>query len=180
MKLRLMENEFTHLLLGKDLRKLGRNQKAVEAVTDQHSFDELFVLTFHHERSVAMRAVDAVEKITRRHPRYLQPHKSQLLSMLGGADHKELKWHLAQLVARIDLNKKELEVVNHFLTYWALNKNESKIVRVNALQGLFELAGRHPEIENEFKKTLGLMEHEMIPSIQARIRKLKIAGQSIL
>ena len=175
-----MQNEFTHLLLGKDRRKLRRNQRAIEAVTDQHTFDALFALTFHHERSVAMRAVDAVEKITRTIPEYLQNHKSQLLSMLGGSDHKELKWHLAQLVARIDLNENELDVVKHFLTYWALNKNESKIVRVNSLQGLFELAGRHPEVEKEFKSTLSAMEHEMIPSIQARIRKLKMKKQSLL
>lgn len=173
-----MEAEFTKLLLGKDLRRLKNNKKVVEAVTDQKSFDELFGLIFHHERPLVMRAADAVEKITTKEPDFLRPHKTQLLSVLRSADHKELKWHIAQLVTRIDLDKQECEDVVHILTYWARNKNESKIVRVNALQGLFDISQRHPELRETLQETMALMEHEIIPSIQARIRKLRKSGSA--
>lgn len=168
-----MEAEFTRLLLDKDLRKLRNNNKVIQAVTDQKSFDDLFGLIFHHERPLVMRAADAIEKITAKNASYLKPHKAQLLSVLKSADHKELKWHIAQLVGRMDLDKKELRDVQYTLTYWARNKNESKIVRVNSLQGLFDLARSHPEVRGNVQETMALMEHEMIPSIQARIRKLK-------
>jgi hypothetical protein len=165
--------QFAELLGGKDLRTIRQNAIVVRSVKSQEMFDELFALALHHERPLAMRATDAIEKVTKKHPQYLTPHKAQLLGIMRGADHKELKWHIAQLITRITLNQNELTEVWHLLSYWALNKNESKIVRVNALQGLFDFSVKYPELKNEFEKTLSIMEREMIPSIQARIRKLK-------
>jgi hypothetical protein len=120
-----------------------------------------------------MRAVNAVEKITSKHPEFLYPHKLQLLGVLKSADHKELKGHIAQLVPRIDLTVEELNTVWHTLAFWVLNKNESKIVRVNALQGLFDLSRDKPRFIEEFQKIISAIEHEMIPSIQARIRRIQ-------
>jgi len=120
-----------------------------------------------------MKAVDAVEKVTLKHPEFLKPHKTQLMAVLKSADHKELKWHIAQLIPRLPLTEEDLEDVRHIFTYWALNRNESKIVRVNALQGLFDLSQTHQEVQEDLLRTMSEMEHEMIPSIEARIRKLK-------
>jgi hypothetical protein len=164
---------FTRLLLGGDLRRLQNNKKVIAAVHDQQSFDALFGLIFHHERPLVMRAADAVEKISKSHPDYLQPHKEQLLSVFKSADHKELKWHIAQLVPRLKLSPSELKDTCHILTYWALNQNESKIVRVNSLQGLFDLSIQHPDLQADTLAVIHTMEKEMVPSIQARIRKLK-------
>jgi hypothetical protein len=163
----------THLLLGKDLRTIRQNRIVVQSINDQQTFDELFALVFHHERQLVMRAVDAVEKVTSKHPEFLKPHKFQLLSILKSADHKELKWHIAQLIPRVDLSTEELEKVWHTLSYWVLNKNESKIVRVNALQGLFDLSQKYVGLKPDVENIFAAIEHEMIPSMQARIRKLK-------
>jgi hypothetical protein len=168
-----MERRFSELLKGNDLRRLRNNNRVIDGVHDQRSFDELFQLIFDQDRSVVMRAVDAVEKITVRNPEYLKPHRAQLLNIIMSADHKELKWHIAQLVPRIDLNKKELHDVSHVLAYWAGNKNESRLVRVNSLQGLYDLSLNRPELKENFIATLKLMEREAIPSIQARIRKIR-------
>lgn len=145
----------------------------LDAVTDQRSFDELFGLIFHHERPLVMRAADAVEKITAKNKTYLAPHKAQLLAILKSADHKELKWHIAQLLPRVELDQHELEDVWHKLTYWTLNRNESKIVRVNALQGLFDLSRKFPDLKKDFDQTMNAVERELIPSMQARVRKLR-------
>ena len=165
-------NRFTKELLGNDLRSAG-NTKVVDSVTDQESFDELFELVFHHERPLVMKAVDAVEKITLKNAHYLKPHRAQLLGILASADHKELKWHIAQLITRIQLDKKELIKVWHVLKYWALNRNESKIVRVNSLHGLYELSREHHQLRSDYQKIVATMRHEKVPSIQARIRKLE-------
>lgn len=164
---------FSNLLLGKDLRTVKQNSIVVRSVHDQKTFDELFSLVFHHERPLVMRAVDAVEKVTVKYPEFLIPHKQQLLNVLKSADHKELKWHIAQLIPRIDLTDEELETVRHILIYWSLNRNESKIVRVNSLQGLFDLSRKHSALKEDVEKVMAAMEHEMIPSIQARVKKLK-------
>lgn len=167
-----MEKTFSQLLLGKDRRRLN-NSGVVAAVHDQHSFDALFGLIFHHERPLVMRAADAVEKITRKKPEYLRAHKDQLLGILKSADHKELKWHVAQLIPRLPLEGSETADVWHILIHWALNPHESKIVRVNSLQGLFDISRQHAGLEPDFIKTMESMEHTLIPSIDARIRKLK-------
>lgn len=168
-----MDYTFTHLLLGKDLRTIRKNNVIIELVEDQQSFDELFSLVFHHERTLVMRAADAVEKITRKHPDYLIAHKNQLLALLQSSDHKELKWHLAQLITRTRLSIEELDTVWNSLKYWVLNPNESKIVRVNALQGLYDLTIKHVSFKEDFNTIMHSLEHDQIPSLQARIRKLR-------
>ena len=165
--------DFAPLLLGKDLRSLKKNNEVVLAVQDQSTFDELFALLWHHERPLVMRAADAVEKITVKHKEFLVPHKVQLLSLLHGAINKELKWHIAQLLPRLPLTAAELHDMWGVLSYWAQNPNESKIVRVNALQGLFDLCLQHEGLRPAFEKIMTNIHHEPIPSIQARIKKIR-------
>ncbi|MGB4849209.1 MAG: hypothetical protein WBP41_14895, partial [Saprospiraceae bacterium] len=62
------------------------------------------------------------------------------------------------------------------LTTWVTNKKESKIVRVNSLQGLHNLLSQNQELTQDFNLTLSKIEMENIPSINARIRKLKNAN----
>jgi len=166
-------SHFTTILLGKDHRSLGRSKEVIDLVHDQQSFDELFGLLLHHERILVMRAADAIEKITVLRKEFLEPHKLQLLSLLKSALDKELKWHIALLLPRIKLDSDKLKYVWDVLTYWAQNPNESKIVRVNSLQGLFESSNEYPSLKPDFERTLGLLEHIAIPSIQARIKKIK-------
>jgi len=165
--------DFADLLGGKDLRSITKSSEVVQYVQDQQSFDVLFGLLVHPQRTLVMRAADAIEKITLTHKEFLQPHKRQLLSLLKGAMNKELKWHLAQLIPRVKLNKGELNDVCRILTDWVHSPTESKIVRVNSLQGLFELSVQFPAVKADFDRTLSALEHEPIPSIQARVRKLK-------
>jgi hypothetical protein len=54
-----------------------------------------------------MRAADAVEKISSQKPDLLKPFKSELLGLLFETDQKELRWHLAQMIPRLPLTKKE-------------------------------------------------------------------------
>jgi hypothetical protein len=171
---RPMNTSFAHLLLGKDLRRLRNASSVIKIVQNQKEFDELFALLFHHERTLVMRTADAIEKITRRQKQFLKPHKAQLLSLMRGAVNHELQWHIAQLLPRLDLTPEEMKEVWGVLSYWALNPNESKIVRVNSLQALFDLSLEKKELQSSFNKTLRSLEREPIPSIQARIKKIKL------
>ena len=105
-----MKKDFAPLLLGKDLRSIARSDEVARSVEDQESFDELFNLLLHHERLLVMRAADAIEKITIDNRKFLEPHRSQLLSLLKSAIHKELKWHIAALVTRVEANVPFLHV----------------------------------------------------------------------
>ena len=166
-------NNFAHLLLGKDRRTIGKADNVVHLVTDQSAFDELFGLLFHHERTLVMRAADAVEKVTREHEEFLAPHKNQIMSLFQSAIHIELKWHIAQLAPRLPLDLQELHEVWSKLSYWVLNPNESKIVRVNSLQGLFDISKNNPAFETNLNIILDTVEHQPIPSLRARIKRLR-------
>lgn len=167
-----MDIDFRPMLLGRDLRPAARSKEVAQLVQDQETFDQLFILVLHHERLLLMRAADAVQKVTLQHPEFLLPHKDQLFSLLKGGLKKELKWHLALLITRVPLDDFEVEDVWTDLSYWALNPNESKIVRVNALQGLYELTRKNRTRTDALVTIMKNLEHTNIPSLQARIRKL--------
>lgn len=168
--------EFSDQLKGGDLRSLGNADELAESIQDQQSFDDFFKCLFDADRVVAMRSIDAVEKITREHPHYLRPHTAELLALLHQSSPKEFKWHLPLLFVRLDLTDDETGELWATLTNWAQDKKESRIVRVNSIQGLYDLLMIHPELQRDFIQTIEELETENIPSIKARIRKLKGAG----
>jgi hypothetical protein len=168
-----MEPDFAHILLEKHIGLQRRKREAVRAVTDQPTFDSLFKLVFHHQRPVAAKATEAVEKIAKDHPEYLEPHRAQLLQLLKTADHKDIKGHAPQLLSKITLASDELDLVWNTLSYWARNPNENKNVRVRALQALHDIASTNPELHPALNEITAVLEHEPIPSLQARLRKLR-------
>jgi len=166
-------NQFEEILQGGDLRSIGESNRIGSLIKNQEDFDELFELLFHTDRKVAMRAADSVEKITSKYPNYLVHHKKEILKFFDNANNIEMKWHLALIVSRLRLNDNEVGFVWQVLTRWANNPRESKIVRVNSIQGLFNLLQQHGELEKDFQLTLDQVQREKIPSINARLRKLK-------
>lgn len=168
----MRDNYFPHLLLG---RKLGhdRNQRILESIEVQENFDELFRLIFHHERSVVQRAMRAVLMVVKEHPEFLHAHTDQILTLLKSPDHKEIKSLVVQLIPKVQLDPVNLESVWHILTYLALNQNEQKTIRVNALQSLFELTNTQETLVHEFQETLNALTDDHTPAIQAKVLKLR-------
>ncbi len=168
-----MTDILSYLIEG-DLRSISKVDQLVEQITTQADFDVLFKYLQTDDRLVVMRAADAVEKITRQNPQFLVAHKKAYLSLLTKAKNKELKWHLAQLAVRLSYSSEELEVVWQRLQKWVTTKKESKIVRVNAVQALFELSQIDQSRQQQFHKIAQILKGEGVPSIDARLRKLNI------
>lgn len=167
------KNKYTHLLQGSDLRSIGKANQVVTRVKGQKDFDELFSLLSHPDRKVAMRAADAVEKITKTKASFLKKHKVTLLRLLDKASHIELKWHLALLLPRLQLNPSEVRAVWKQLVAWATDKTESKIVRVNSIEALHSFALNDKKRRADLEQVLNEIVKENIPSLSARIRKLR-------
>lgn len=167
------EMNLHEFLSGGDLRSISGANEIARKTNDQSSFDELFACLFTQDRLVAMRAADAVEKITAVRPAFLLQHKAAVLALCRQVQNKELQWHLALLLPRLQLNEEELGLAWDLLTRWAMDKKASRIVRVNAIQALFELLQKESELAHDFEITLAALEGENIPSLSARIRKLR-------
>ena len=161
------------ILAGDDLRSIGKSNSVVAKIQSQNDFDELFKYLFHKSRLVVMRAAEAIEKITINNPQYMVKRKKNIFELCDTAKNKELKWHLALLLPRLCLDNKELDRAWSILTNWAKDKKNSRILRVNSIQGLFELLSLNGDLIRDFKLTLTEVEKENIPSINARIRRIK-------
>ncbi len=160
-------------LEGGDLLSIGRSNDLVKLVRTQADFDRLFDFLFLSDLLKVMRAADAIEKITAKQPSYLLPHSYKLLSLFKVAENKELKWHLAQLIPRINMKDAELADVWTILCNWAASPAESRIVRVNALQALAGLSKGKQQYLEKFKQLVDMISKENIPSLNARISRLE-------
>lgn len=170
-----MIEHLAEILKGGDLRSIGRANQLIVIVKNQQDFDQLFQFLLNGERVQAMRAADAIEKITHNHPEYIKTHKKELLALLPTAMNKEMKWHLCQLIPRLSLSTKELGNCLQIFTKWVSEKKESKIVRANALQALFDLRQKYPEGKISLQPIIARLEKENIPSLKARLRKFQKA-----
>lgn len=164
--------QFVNLLSGGDLRSTGRSNEAVLKVRNDDDFNELFKCLSYKDRIVRMRSADAIGKITLRSPSYLLRYKAALMDLCCTVKDKELKWHLALLVPKLNLTDKEKEIVWQRLTGWALDREESKIVRVNSVQALYEIAEKDNFYIKDFELATNQIKKENIPSLNARIKKL--------
>lgn len=92
------------MLSGGDPRSLGRAEEAVADVL-QHPerFDALFACVFAADETVRMRAADAVEKVLRQRPELALPYRERLLADVAAIAQPSVQWHLAQILARVEL-----------------------------------------------------------------------------
>ena len=169
-----MTNDFMELLAGDDLRSLGKSSKILTLINNQNSFDELFTYLYNNDRAIVMKTIDLIEKITMEDRKYLQKHKSEILNLSNDAKNIELKWHLAQIIVRLEYTNGELKIVWKILEKWIVDKKESKIVRVNSLQGLYEIVKNNCEYQNNLKKIVKTIKEENISSLNSRIKKLEL------
>jgi hypothetical protein len=164
-------NDFLESLAGGDRRSIGRADRVVKKIDSQNKFDNLFEGLFHDDYVVAMRTADVIEKVTRRHPEFLRPHKKAILKNLNGFSEKEIRWHAAQMVPRLDMNEKELADTLKVLNQW-LREEKSEIVKVMSLQALYDLSQKHDGLKPEVEEILEKQFVSGSPSVRARARKL--------
>lgn len=160
-------------LEGGDLRSIANADKLVSLIKTQSDFDILFKYLDSKERLLEMRTADVVEKISMEQPILLAKHKRKIIRFLKTAIDKEFKWHLSLMVGRLDLSANELDEVWEILSRWAREPGESRIVRVNSIQSLFDLSKVHKEYQISFQSIAKQIREENIPSITARLNQLK-------
>ena len=168
-----MKDDLLNNLNGGDLRSIGQANLIVTEIQNQNDFDILFNCLHSEDRLVVMRAADAIEKITIKRTDFLCGHKEEILAFCERADNIEFKWHLALLLPRLSFSESECDNVREILSSWLFDSKESKIVRANSLQALYELSKQDLITKEEFDGILSVVEKENIPSLLARIRKIR-------
>ena len=159
------------LLRGDDRRSIGKSNQVAELIlADPKRFTELIQCLWDEDSLVRMRAADAAEKVTVTRPELLHPHKQELLGLLAEAEQIDLRWHLAQLVPRLDLSARERERAAANLQRYL--EDRSSIVKTCAMQGLADLARQDPSLRDTAKQVAEESLRTGTAAMKARARKL--------
>ena len=161
------------LLKGGNRRTIGRADKVAAFVSkDLRLFPNLIAGLWSEDPLVRMRAADAAEKVTRKHPKILQPYKKELLGLMAEAQEQELRWHLAAMIPRLPLNAREQKLAVSLLTGYL--ENRSSIVKTFALQGLADFAENDANLRPTVLEILREATRNGTPAMKARSRKLLV------
>lgn len=164
-------DDILEALTGGDRRSIGRVEEVVAAVWAEPTlFAPLFYGMLNKDSLIRMRAADAVEKITAQQPNYLQPYKTVLLERVAKITQPEVRWHVAQLLPRLEVTQAEetaiVEILHHYLA------DNSKIVRTCAMQALADLAERNSALRPDIIPLLEELTAASSPAMRSRGRKL--------
>ena len=158
-------------LKGGDRRSIGRVEEVVQDVfSDPSLFHVLFKGLSIDDPVIRMRSADAVEKITAKHPDYLQPYKTELMGQLATIKQQEVRWHVAQMLPRLRTTKGERAVIAEIL-FGYLN-DKSNIVRTFAMQALADLAETEPLLLSKVIPLLEKLTRTGSPAVKTRGKKL--------
>ena len=158
-------------LEGGDRRSIGRVGEVVaDVLADPPLFDPLFRGMLSDDPIIRMRSADAVEKITLDHPQYLQPFKTDLIQRVARSEQQEVRWHVAQMLPRLDLDGDEHRAVVGILLGYL--EDQSKIVKTFSMQALADLAETDLELRHQVIPLLEDLVETGSPAMRSRGRKL--------
>ena len=154
-----------------DKRSIGRSNEVVSEVLAEPSlFSIVFSGLSADDPLIRMRAADAVEKITARRPELLRPYKERLIQEAAATDEKEVRWHVAQMLPRLELTPQERRRVFRVLLDYL--SDPSSIVRTFAMQALADVARDSPALLPAVRRRIGKLAASGTPAMRARGRKL--------
>ena len=126
-------------LSGGDKRSIGKAGQVVERILETPALlaDVVQGLT-QADPVVRMRCADVAEKVSVVHPEWLRQHKQALLSYASRVQEKEVRWHMAQMLPRLELSPDERrKAIALLFTYLA---DTSQIVQTLSMQALFDMS----------------------------------------
>ncbi|MDK3158937.1 hypothetical protein QPK87_20500 [Kamptonema cortianum] len=157
---------------GGDRRSTGEANAVAQMLIDQPELaGVVFEGMFHSDARVRMRAADALEKASARNPTLIAPFASRLIHQAAASTQQEVQWHIAQMLARLDLTPEERDAAVSVLMRY-LRESDSNIVIVSALSALAEFAKADISLRDT---VIVLIEQAMArgtPSIMSRGKKL--------
>ena len=158
-------------LAGGDRRSIGRsNEVAAPVLARPALFRPLFGGLSSDDPVLRMRAADAIEKITLPRPDLLKPFKKKLFEIAGSADQQEVRWHMALLLPRLELNPRERALALDILFDYL--RDRSSIVKTFAMQALADLATQDAALKSNILPLLEELTAMGTPAMRARGRKL--------
>jgi hypothetical protein len=159
------------LLEGGDLRSIGKADRVAKLVLRDRTLVRPLVKGLMSDHPVLrMRSADVLEKVSREKPEFLKRSMRTLLDRASVVPQQEVRWHLALIYPRLNLEGSDRRKALKLLASWL--ESESKIVVVTAMQGLADFAMQDPALRPRVRRLLERHREGDSPAARARARKL--------
>ena len=123
---------------------------------------------FHGWRFISSGECIEVPSVT--NPVWLQPFRVQLIQLAASRNQQELRWHLAQMLPRLELSRRDRTIV--MAVFRRYLQDRSRIVKTFAMQGLADLAVLDPRLRTPIRRVITSLTRTGSPSMKSRGRKL--------
>ena len=120
-----------------------------------------------------MRCADVAEKVSVAHPEWLKRHKQALLSFASTVQEKEVRWHMAQMIPRLELSPSEKRRAVALLFKYL--EDGSQIVKTFSMQALFEMSAADAKLRARVIPILNDAVRNGSPAVRSRAKKLLTA-----
>lgn len=157
---------------GGHANSLGRAAEVIETVlNDKSRLNEVYACMFDDDAWVLMRASDAMEKICREHPKWLDPYIDKFIKELSGSTQASILWHLAQIYAQVELTDYQREFVINWLKTLISTKEVDWIVSANTMDTLAKFTDDGYLKKDDFINLLKIQESHKSRTISKRASK---------
>lgn len=164
------------LLDGGDRRSLGRVARVVTRVKRNPMLLPDIVAALRSPRPViAMRAADALEKISRRTGESLAPFRRMLVSTIERTTDPAVRWNLIQCLPRLQHSRAAMRRLARKLEIWYLT-DSSVLVRLASLDACVMLANQDPALLPMAERLVRQALVEPSAALRARARRLMAGG----
>lgn len=158
-------------LSGGDRRSIGEADRVVAQVLKTPKlFGDVIRGFTHADPLVRMRCADVAEKVSAVHPEWLRRHKQALLGFAGEVQEKEERWHMAQMLPRLELSPGESRRVVVLLFQYL--DDASLIVKTFSMQALFDMSRNDPKLRARVIAILQSAVETGSPAARSRAKKL--------
>lgn len=157
---------------GGHANSLGRTAEVIEIVlNNKNRLNEVYECMFDDDAWVRMRASDAMEKICREHPEWLNPYIDKFIKELSGSTQASILWHLAQIYAQVELTDAQRESVINWLINLISTKEVDWIVSANTMGTLAKFTDEGYVDKDDFIKLLKIQTTHKSSAIFKRANK---------
>lgn len=167
------------MLDGGDRRSIGQVRAVVAQLRRRPGLLPNVIAAVRSSRPlVAMRAADALEKVSRQRADQLAPYRRHLLHAAIATTDPVVRWNLIQLLPRLPCGRSALRRLARRLEVWYL-MDSSAIVRVSALDAIASLARRDRTLQPLAGRMIAEALTAPSAAVRARARRLSLIKSAL-
>lgn len=151
---------------------LGEVPAVINTVLAEHQrLSELYDCLFNEDAWVRMRAADALEKICRVHPDWLEPYIDKFSSDLATSTQPSIQWHMAQIYRQVTLTPQQQHVAIKWLKTLVSKTDVDWIVSANVMDTLTQFTASGLLPVSDLVPLLKIQQHHKSPAVNKRATK---------